>query len=71
MECFKYCLMGHTGKSMDHLNCDSLAQQVPAGKNFSLLPRDRSCDILVKNVASFWPCKKCLPQDKVRRFRLI
>jgi hypothetical protein len=40
-------------------------------KNFNMLPRDCSCDILVKNVAAFCPCLKNLPKVKVKRFILI
>ena len=36
-----------------------------------MLPRDHSCDILVKNVAAFCPCMKSLPETKVKRFGLI
>jgi hypothetical protein len=34
-------------------------------------PRDCFCDILVKNMAAFCHCPKCLPVAKVKRFRLI
>jgi hypothetical protein len=34
------------------------------------LPRDHSCDILVKNVAAFRPCPNSLPEAKVKSFRL-
>ena len=30
-----------------YLNCEGLAQEVSEEKNFSMLPRDHSCDILV------------------------
>lgn len=47
-----------------------LAQDI-SEENFSMLPRDSSSDILVKNVAAFCPCPKSLPEAKVKRFRLI
>lgn len=33
--------------------------------------RDCSCDILVKNGPAFCPCLRNLPEDKVRRVKLI
>ena len=36
-----------------------------------MLPRDCSCDILVKNVFVFCPRLKSLPDTKVKSFRLI
>ena len=48
-----------------------LVQEVSEEKNFSMLPKDYSCNILVKNVAVFRPCLKNLPEVKVKRFRLI
>ena len=36
-----------------------------------MLLRDRSCDILVKNVAAFCPCPKSLPEANVKSFGLI
>ena len=35
-----------------------------------MLPRDCSCDILVKKVAAFCPCPKNLPEAKVKSFEL-
>ena len=40
-------------------------------QNFIMGTRDCSCDILMKNVAAFCPCLKSLPENKVKRFRLI
>ena len=37
------------------LNCGSLALEVSGEKNINMWPRDCSCDILVKNVATFCP----------------
>ena len=52
------------------MNSQSLAQEV-SEKKFSMLPRDYSCDILVKNGDAFSPCLKSMPEAKVKRFRLI
>ena len=41
------------------------------GGNFSILPRDYFCDVLVKQVAAFCSCLKSLPEDKVKSFELI
>ena len=40
-------------------------------KNFSILPRDTSCDILVKKVVAFCLCLKCQLEAKVKSFGLI
>lgn len=51
---------------------DPLDLDVSEEKNFSLWPRDSSCDILVKNMAAFSPFPKSLPVVKVKRvIRLI
>ena len=52
------------------MNCGGLAQEV-SEENFNMLPRDHSCEILVKNVAALCPCPKSPPKTKVERFRLI
>ena len=36
-----------------------------------MLPRDCSCDILVKKVAAFCPCSNSLTKAKVKSFELI
>ena len=36
-----------------------------------MLPRDISCDSLVKKVSAFCHCPKSLPEAKVKRFGLI
>ena len=36
-----------------------------------MLPRDCSCDILVKEMPAFCPCPKSLPEAKVKSFGLI
>ena len=48
-----------------------LAHEVSEEKNFSMLPRDCPCDILVKNVLAFCPCTKSLLKAMTKRFRLI
>jgi len=62
--------MEDSGADRD-LNYGCLAQEVSEEKNFSMLPRNHSCDILVKNVFAFCPCSKSLPEAKVKRFRLF
>ena len=47
---------------------ERLVQEVSDEKNFSMLPRDLSCDILVKKVTDFCPSLKSLPKAKVKRF---
>jgi hypothetical protein len=42
------------------LNCGSLALDNLEEKSFNRLLRDCSCDMLVKNVAAFYPCLKSL-----------
>ena len=70
VECFKFCLMGHSSWSMEDigaggdLNCGGLTQKDSEEKNVSMLPRDHSCDILVKKVAAFCSCLKILMKLK-------
>ena len=47
--------MENSGAKCDLINCGELSQDVSEEKNFSMLPRDCSCDILVKNAAAFSP----------------
>ena len=60
---FRQTSAGHTSRSMEDsgaegdLNCGGLAQEV-SEENFNMLPRDHSCEILVKNVAALCPCPK-------------
>lgn len=67
--------MEHTGRSMEDrgaegdLKCGSLAQEVSEERNVSMLPRNHSCDVLAKTVATLCPCLKSLPE--VRTFRLV
>jgi hypothetical protein len=53
------------------LNCADLAQEVLVEKNFNVRPRDCFCGLLVKDVATFCPYLKSLPEAKVKRFILI
>ena len=68
--------MGYPTRNMEDfitesdLNCVDLAQRVSM-KNFNMWPRDCFCGILVKNVATFCPFLKSLPDTKVKRLRLI
>ncbi|EGV99439.1 hypothetical protein I79_014613 [Cricetulus griseus] len=45
--------------------CLGLDQDVSEEKNFSMWPKNCSCDILVKNVVAFCPCLKSLSEAKV------
>lgn len=53
------------------LNHGGLAREISEEKNFSILPRDLSCNILVKKVACFCPCPKSLYAAEVKNFELI
>jgi hypothetical protein len=67
--------MGYTSRNMEEfatesdLNCMDLAQEVRV-ENFNMWPRGSYC-ILVKNVTTFCPCLKSLPEAKMKRLRLI
>lgn len=50
------------------LNCRAIVQEVSKEKNISMRPRDNSCNILVKNMATFFPCGKNLPEAKLRKY---
>jgi hypothetical protein len=41
------------------------------GKNISKWPRDHSHDNLAKNVTTFCPCSKNLPETKLKTFGLV
>ena len=43
-------------------NCVDQAQEISKEKNFRMWPKDWFCGILVKNVATFCPCLKSLPE---------
>ena len=49
---------------MGDLNCRDMAQEFSENKNCCMMPRDCSCDILVKDMAAFCPCLKILPETK-------
>jgi hypothetical protein len=51
-------------------NCVNLAQEISKEKNFRMWHKGCFCGILVKNVATFCPCLKSLPEAKVKRLRL-
>ena len=69
--------MGHPSRNMEDfvagsdLNCVDLAQEISKEKNFRMWHKDWFCGILVKNVATFCPCLKSLPEAKVKRLVLI
>ena len=60
MKCFKHFLTDCTSRSKEAsvarngLNCGGLSQEV-SEVNFSVLLRDLSCDILVKNCGYLFP----------------
>ena len=63
--------MEDSGADCDLRNDGELTQEVSEEKNFSMLPRDHSCDILVKKVAAFCPCLKSLNVAKGKIFGLV
>jgi len=73
----KHCLTGCTSSHTEDsgaesdLNGGDLAQEDSEQKNLSMLPRDHSCDIYVKNVVGFCPCLRSRPEAKMMRFRVI
>jgi hypothetical protein len=77
VECFKCGLMGHRGRNMEdfvagsNLNCVDLVQKISKEKNFRMWHKDCFCGILMKNVATFCPRLKSLPETKVMSLRLI
>jgi hypothetical protein len=77
VECFKWDLMGHPSRTMEDfvagsdLNCVDLAQEISMEKNFRMCHNDWFCGILVKNVTTFCPSLKSLPEAKVKSLRLI
>jgi hypothetical protein len=77
VERFKLGLMGYHSRNTEDfvteydLNCADLTQEVSVEKNFSMRPRNHFCGIFVKNVATFCPCLKSLPECKIKRFILV
>ena len=69
--------MGHPSRSIEdfvagsNLNCVDLTQEISKEKNFRMWHKDCFCGILVKNVVTFCPCLKSLPEAKVKRLGLI
>ena len=53
------------------LNYGIMFQEDSEIKNFSLLLRGISCDILLKNMVAFFLCPRSLPESKVKRLTLI
>lgn len=53
------------------LNYGNLAQEVSEEKHFCLMMRYHSYDILLKNLAGFWPYLKSLPEAIASVKRLI
>ena len=75
MEWFRWSLRDHPSQNAeygcvegDFNYCRPAGQDVSEGQNFSMWPRDCSCNILVKNVAAFCRCLKSQPESKVKRF---
>jgi hypothetical protein len=70
--------MGHPIRIMEdsgaesYMNSKDILALYVSEKNFSIWPRDSSCDILVKNVVAFCPYPRTQPEAKLKRFiRLI
>ena len=75
VQCFKYCIMNHPSRSLGNRSTNGFLHyqehtQEVSEKNFSMLPRDHSHDILMKKVAAFCPYPKSLPKAKVESFGL-
>ena len=43
----------------DDLNCGGLAREVSKNKSVNIFARNLQDDILVKNLAAFYPCEDC------------
>ena len=76
MKCFKRSVMGYPSQNMKdccYWEWFELCRPGPilSVKNFNMWPRDRFCDILVKNMAAFCPCLKSRPEAKVKNLRSI
>jgi hypothetical protein len=77
VECFKWDLIGHPSRKMEdsvagsNLNCVDLAQEISKEKNFRMWHKDCFVVFFVKNVATFCPSLKSLPEAKVKRLGLI
>ena len=76
VELVKWRLTGYPNRNTDDfvaegdLNCGNLLLEVSEKRNCSMLPRDHSYNVLVKNVAAFYLCLKNLPAAKLKRLRL-
>lgn len=77
VRCFKWGLMCHPSRNMEDSGPEWVIWTMEVwlkrfqGRRILILPRDFSCDILVKNVDALCPCLKNLPEVKVKSFRLI
>ena len=60
--------MGDSSAEGD-LDCEGLAQDV-SEEDISRWPRDHSFNILVKNMAAFYPFPKSLPEAKLKNYGL-
>lgn len=74
IENFKLGLMNRISWRMEdsgaesNVNYNSLAQEGFVGENISKRPGDQSCDVLAKNVATFYPFPKNRPEAKLQSF---
>jgi hypothetical protein len=57
--------------AVSDLNYVDLAQEISKEKYFRMWHKDSFHGILVKNVVTFSPCLKSLPEAKVKRLRLV
>jgi hypothetical protein len=63
--------MNELGMNSGSRPCAEGADSKISEKNFSILPRDHSYNVFMKNMATFCPGPKNLPEIKTKRFRLI
>jgi hypothetical protein len=69
--------MGHPSRNLEdfvagsNLSCVDLTQAISKEKNLRMWHKDNFCGILVKNVATIYPCLKSLLDAKVKRLGLI
>lgn len=68
--------MGHKSRSRKdsgdsrNVDYDGPGQEVSEKENIGRWPRYYFCDILVKNMAGFYPCLKSQPEVRMRSFVL-
>jgi hypothetical protein len=46
------------------LNSRVLAKEVSEEHNFRMIPRDNSCDVLLKKATGFFTCRKSMPESE-------